>query len=101
MAAAVVVFAVVVVGVGMVVGSWSGHGDDYGGRCDGDSGGGGGSGSGGGWVVVVVAGWGWWRGLGAECAEAMVLHMARRHTRVRFTWETTPVGWLQTWSSTE
>jgi len=39
--------------------------------------------------------------LGAECAEAMVLHMSRRHTRVRFTWETTPAGWLQTWSSTQ
>ena len=29
----------------------------------------------------------------------MVLHMSRRLTRVRFLWETTPVGWLQTWSS--
>ena len=29
----------------------------------------------------------------------MVLHMSRRHTRVRFLWETTPAGWLQTWSS--
>ena len=92
-------------GLAMVIGSTVGvvpvSDGDYGGRCDGDSGGGGGSGSGGRWVVVVVAGWGWWRGLGAECVEAMVLHMARRHTRVRFTWETTPVGWLQTWSSTE
>ena len=31
----------------------------------------------------------------------MVLHMSSRHTRVRFTWETTPAGLLQTWSSTE
>jgi len=49
------------------------------------------------WGVVG----GWWRGIGGGRAEAMVLHMSRRHTRVRFTWETTPVGWLQTWSSTE
>ena len=79
----------------------AGIGGDYGARWDSDSGGGGDSGSGGGWVVVVVVILGWWGGLGAECAETMVLHMARHHAWVHFTWETTPLGWLQTWSSTE
>ena len=51
------------------------------------------------WVVLVRGAEG--RAGGGGFIETMVLHMSRRRTRVRFTWETTPVGWLQTWSSTE
>ena len=57
---------------------------------------GGGIGSDGGWGKE-----GGWRWLGGGRVESMVLHMSRRRTRVRFTWETTPVGWLQTCSNTE